>query len=237
MGQDRIHAEDQAQQIKLLSEVDILESFTTEEIAWLSQRTPQRCLESGAMVYRVGDAAVVLYLLLEGRVRLYGISAGQEFTFEVVQAGTIFGETSLAARAHPEYAQALEPARVGLLNLNLFWQLVRQKPEATKRVVKLLVTRSCMNRSRMTDLAVKEVPARLASLILELCQSEGVVTREGLYRIGTYYTHEQLATMIGAKRVSVSRAFGKLQDSGSVQLLRRQIYVVDLATLKQQAAG
>jgi len=41
--------------------------------------------------------------------------------------------------------------------------------------------------------------------------------------------------MIGAKRVAVTRAFGKLQDIGCVQLLRRQIYVIDLATLSRLA--
>jgi len=33
--------------------------------------------------------------------------------------------------------------------------------------------------------------------------------------------------MIGAKRVGVTRAFGKLQDAGDVRLVRRLIYVVD----------
>jgi CRP/FNR family transcriptional regulator, cyclic AMP receptor protein len=87
----------------------------------------------------------------------------------------------------------------------------------------------------MTDIALKEVPARLASLILDLIQSEGMVTREGHYKILNHYTHEQLATMIGAKRVAVTRAFGKLQDAGCVRLWRRQIYVVDLATLRRMA--
>ncbi len=62
-----------------------------------------------------------------------------------------------------------------------------------------------------------------------------MVTREGHYRIAFPYTHEQLATMIGAKRVAVTRAFGKLQDTGCVQLLRRQIHVTDLATLNRLA--
>ena len=84
----------------------------------------------------------------------------------------------------------------------------------------------------MIDISLREVPARLANLILSLVQSEGVVTSEGHYKILTRYTHEQLATMIGAKRVAVSKAFGRLQDSGCVRLLRRQIYVTDLATLK-----
>jgi hypothetical protein len=41
--------------------------------------------------------------------------------------------------------------------------------------------------------------------------------------------------MIGAKRVAVTRAFGKLQDAGCVRLWRRQIYVVELVTLRRLA--
>jgi CRP/FNR family transcriptional regulator, cyclic AMP receptor protein len=235
MGQDRIRTEDQTQRIKLLSAVDILEPLAPEEIASLSQRTPERSLKKGEMVYSARDASEVLFLLLKGRIRLYEIVAGQEFTFEVIGAGTIFGEASLVGRAHPEYAQALEPALVLLLNVNTFWQLVRQNPEVNERVVKLLVTRSCMNRSRMTDIAAKGVLARLASLLLDLLQIDGLVTREGYYKIASHYTHEQLASMIGVTRVSVTRAFGTLQDSESVLLRRRQIYVTDLATLTQLA--
>ena len=54
-------------------------------------------------------------------------------------------------------------------------------------------------------------------------------------QIPTRYTHEQLATMIGAKRVAVTRAFGRLQDAGCVSLWRRQIYVTDLTTLREVA--
>jgi CRP/FNR family cyclic AMP-dependent transcriptional regulator len=57
------------------------------------------------------------------------------------------------------------------------------------------------------------------------------VTGEG-YKIPTRYTHEQLATMIGCQRLAVTRAFAKLQDSGSVQLRRRYIHVLDLEVLK-----
>lgn len=233
--QGREHTVNQAERIKLLSEVDVLETLATEEIDWLSQRTPERSFKRGDMVYSAGDASEALLLLLMGRIRLYEIAAGQEFTFEVIQAGTMFGEASLAGRTHPEYAQALEPALVGLLHLSTFWQLVRENPEVNARVLKLVVTRSYMNRSRMTNIALKGVSGRLASLILELLQSEGVVTREGHYRITAHYTHEQLATMIGAKRGTVTRAFGKLQDTGCVELLRRQVYVTDLALLSRLA--
>jgi CRP/FNR family cyclic AMP-dependent transcriptional regulator len=235
MRQDPRHGVGQAERIRLLSTVDILEPLATEEIALLSQRTPERSFEKGERVYSARDASEVLFLLLKGRIRLYDVVVGQEFTFDVIGAGTIFGEASLTGLAHPEYAEALEPALVLLLNLNTFWQLVRQQPEVNERVMKLLVTRSCMNRSRMTDIAVKDVPARLASLLLDLLQSDGLVTHEGHYKVASYYTHDQLASMIGVTRVSVTRAFATLQDSESVLLRRRQIYVTDLATLKRLA--
>ena len=158
-----------------------------------------------------------------------------EHTFTVIHAGTIFGVESLTERTQDEYAQALEPSHIGLLDLNILWQLVRENPEVNARVMGVLGGRLRSNRSRMIDIALKEVPARLASLILDFLQGEGVVTREGHYRIPYGYTHEQLATMIGAKRVAVTRAFGKFQDMGCVQLQRRQIYVTDLSALKRLA--
>jgi CRP/FNR family transcriptional regulator len=90
--------------------------------------------------------------------------------------------------------------------------------------------------ARLADLACKEVPERLASQILRLVESEGVVTREG-YKICTRYTHQQLATMIGANREAVTRAFGKLRFRGSVELRNRRIFVTDLEVLEQAARG
>ncbi len=212
-----------------------MEPLSTEEINWLAQRIIERNFQRGDIVHIPGDASEIVYLLLAGRIRLYGMVGEQELTFDIIRASTMFGVASLMERTQDEYAQALEPSRVGLLGLNTFWHLMRQNPEVNARLVKLLGDRLRLSRSRMTDIALKEVPARLASLILDLIQSEGVVTREGRYKILTHYTHEQLATMIGAKRVAVTRAFGKLQDAGCVRLWRRQIYVVDLATLRRLA--
>jgi CRP/FNR family transcriptional regulator, cyclic AMP receptor protein len=230
-------SESRAERIRLLSMVDVLEPLTAEQTDLLAQRTQERAFGRGETVYAPGDASEVVFLLLTGSIRLYGMAGVQELTFDVVRSGTMFGIASLMERTQNEYALALEPSRVGVLRLNDFWHLVRQNPEVNARLVKLLGERLRMTRSRMADIALKETPARLASLILDLVQSEGVVTREGHYKIVTRYTHEQLAAMIGASRVSVTRALGKLQDSGCVRLIRRLIYVVDLDALKRSASA
>jgi CRP/FNR family transcriptional regulator len=87
----------------------------------------------------------------------------------------------------------------------------------------------------MEDVTLKGVPARLASLILFLVESEGIQA-PGEIRIPTSYTHHELGTMIGANREAVTRAFGRLQDEGAVQIRRRLIYVEDVEAL-ERAAG
>jgi CRP-like cAMP-binding protein len=86
----------------------------------------------------------------------------------------------------------------------------------------------------MEDLTLKEVPARLASLILLLCEGEGVMTRQDI-KIPHHYTHERLGTMIGANREAVTRAFARLQDEGAVDLKRRLIHVGDIEALRRVA--
>jgi DNA-binding transcriptional regulator YhcF (GntR family) len=46
---------------------------------------------------------------------------------------------------------------------------------------------------------------------------------------------EQLASMIGCKRVAVTRAFRKLEEGGAVQLKERRIVVKDIDALKDLA--
>jgi CRP/FNR family transcriptional regulator, cyclic AMP receptor protein len=112
--------------------------------------------------------------------------------------------------------------------------LIREKPQVGLRMISLLSERLRYYETRMEDVSLKEVPARLASLILFLVESEGVQI-PGEIRIPTRYTHEHLGTMIGTNREAVTRAFGRLQDEGAVQLRRRLIYIEDVEALEKVA--
>src|SRR5918993_1660098 len=209
--------ETQIEWTELLSKVDVLEPLSSEQLGWVARKTLSRSFQKGESIYIPGGASEVVFLLLTGRVRLFAMVRQRELTFDVVQAGAIFGEASLTERAQNEHAQASSFARVGLFELDAFWSLLRENVEVNARVLRMLGERYRLTRGRMTDIALKDSPARLAALVLNLVEDEAVVTSEGFYRVTTHYTHEELGTMIGLKRVAVTRAFGTLQDRNLVE--------------------
>jgi CRP/FNR family transcriptional regulator, cyclic AMP receptor protein len=224
------------EKIRLLSMVDILEPLTREEINDLSRRVPDTHFQRGQVLYTPQEKSEVLFMLKKGRVRIYRVSPdGREFTLTVVGAGTVFGEMSLTAqRLENAYAEAMGPVIVCKMRRLDFEQLVMDKPQVGLKVMSVMSERLFLAEDRMEDIALKEVPTRLASFILQLIESEGVVTREG-YKVPTRYTHRQVATMIGSKRETVTKAFTLLQQAGAVELERRRIHVKDIETLKRIA--
>jgi CRP-like cAMP-binding protein len=224
------------ERIKLLSTVDIFEPLSREEIERLDGQLPDLHLERGEIFYGPEDRSERLFLLRQGKVRIFRMAPdGREITLAVVGAGTIFGEMALTAQQlEGAYAQAMEPSEVSTMLRQDLEHLILEKPEVGLRITLLLSERLRRYETSLEDATMKDVHARLASIIVLLVESEGVRTGTG-YRIPAHYTHQRLGTMIGANREAVTRAFGLLQDEGVVELRRRLIYVKDIEALSRMA--
>ena len=221
------------EQIRLLSMVDILGPLSDEEMEDLAKRTPDTFLDQGDVLYSPRDSTERLFILRKGRVQVYEVDrGGDEITLSMVEDGNVFGEMALTGQSlEGLYVRALTPSTVVSLRREELEKLIMNKPEVGLRLVRELAERLHASEARYADIIGKDVPARLATLILQLVNSEGVVSSES-YRIPTHYTHEQLASMIGCKRVAVSRAFSRLKEAGAVQLKERHIIVKNLDTLE-----
>jgi CRP/FNR family cyclic AMP-dependent transcriptional regulator len=221
------------EQIRLLSMVDILAPLSAEEMEDLAKRTPDTFLEQGDVLYTPQGGTERLFILKKGRVQLYEIAReGDEITLSVVEDGNVFGEMALTGRSlQALYVRALIPSTVVSLRREELEDLIMNNPEVGLRLVRELAERLHASEARYADIVGKDVPARLATLILTLMDSEGEVSSES-FRIPTHYTHEQIGTMIGCKRVAVTRAFSRLKKFGAVELKERHIVVKDIKTLE-----
>jgi len=224
------------ERVKLLSLVSIFESLSWEELEILDGQLTKVHCEKGEYLYTPADRIEKLYMLQKGRVREYKVIDDRELTLMVLETGMVFGELALTRQEVREvYAQAMEPSEVAVMSRDQLEVLMLEKPEVGVKVAHALSERLRWYESRLEDVTLKDVPARLASLIVALIESEGVVSTHNQIKIPTRYTHRELGTVIGVKREAVTRAFAQLQDAGAVELRRRQIFVVDVEILRRLA--
>ena len=154
-------------------------------------------------------------------------------TLAVLEGGASVGATGLVPRTPRELrVRVLEPTLLCYLKRGDLERLARNNPEVGLALARLLAGRLVGMEARWADMAAMEVSARLASVLLLLIESEGVVTPEG-HRIPTRYTHQQIASMIGANREAVTKALGRLQEEGGVELKERYVSVTDVEALKR----
>jgi CRP/FNR family transcriptional regulator, cyclic AMP receptor protein len=218
--------------VELLSLVDVLEPLSHEELEELAARCPGIHLQRGEDLYHPEEHDGGLFLVQEGRVRVYRLSPrGDQLTLALLSAGTVL----LGRRLQGLHAEVMEPSTIAFVRREYLESLIHNKPEVGLRLADLLAERLRLMDARMSDVIHKEVAARLASLILQLLDEEGVVGGKR-YTIPTPYTHQQLGTMIGAKRVAVARAFRRLREAGVVEVEQSRLHVRDLKTLEHLAS-
>lgn len=225
------------EQVRLLSMVEVLEPLSQEELNELGRRCPDTFLEEGDIFHKPQEELETLYVLKKGRVQIYEMDPdnGEEITLSVVEGGNIFGEMAFTGqRLSGVHVRALEPSVVASLKRRDLEHIILSHPEVGLRLVRRLSEQLREAETRLADMTKKDVLARLASLIVRLADREGVVTRKGI-KIPTRYTHERLGTMVGAKRVTVSRAFNRLRETGVVEVEQRHIIVRDMEALERIA--
>jgi CRP/FNR family transcriptional regulator, cyclic AMP receptor protein len=226
----------QEEHLWLLAKVDILRSLSLEEIERLALLSASVHLGTGEAFALDGGRCAHL-LMTSGRVRVHERNAtGPGLTISMVEAPTVVAQSGFAAQpSRAVVVEALEPSVLRVLEGEAFDDLVRRNPEVGVKTIRVLGERLSTCEGRLSDLTRKEVPARLASLILGLSKHQGITTADGGRMIPTRYTHQLLASMVGSNREALTRALGRLRKAGAVEVRNRRIHVTDADALERLA--
>lgn len=204
--------------------------------AALRRAAERRTFRKKEMLYEVGGPANELYLLEQGRVRLFNKSAqGRNLTLSVVEPGDIFGELALFPNRHwASHAQALSDGVLYAVPSRKLQALLEQDPTLVLRVMENLGRRLQAAERRLGDLVFKSVPERLAALLLDMV---GPAARQGRgpARLPNRYTHLQLAEMINTHRETVTKIFNRFRDDRLLEFDRRGIVLLDMERLREMA--
>ena len=221
--------------LSYLRDVDIFRDLDHAEVEALGKRTPMQRVQAGTVFFSPEQAAEVLFILKEGRVRLYHLSAdGKALTTAVLEPGTIFGEMAmLGQRLHQSYAEALSPCLLCLMSREDVKNMLLSDPRVATRIAEMLGQRLISAEQRLSDFAFKNLPQRLASLLLQLARPP----KTRLFRAASglpevRYTHVALAEMVGTYRETATKILNEFRAQGLIELKRGCIALLDIEGLR-----
>lgn len=216
----------QDEQLRYLSRINIFADLDPEMLQQLDRITPMVELPRGTVITSPGDAESVLYLLKRGRVRLYKTTPdGSEVTLAMLGDGNAFGATSSLGLGSPDmYAEAVQSCLLCAMREEDVANLIQRNPQVGLRLISLLGQRVRELEEQVESLSHQDVQERLLRLLLRLADGFGVADGE-LTRVDVPLSHEEIATMVGSTRKTISATLSQLARLGLVRTGRREVAV------------
>lgn len=224
--------DERAERIGYLQMVDIFQDLTPAEIEEIDRATTISSCRRGKILYMPEESSELLFLLKQGRIQLYRISTdGKKLVIGTVGPGAIFGEMALIGQGmHNSFAEAIEDCVLWVMSRSDVERLLLTKPKVALRIFEALGRRLQRAEARLEEIAHKSIPARLASLLLQLAEEQASDTITGL-------THQDLGEQIGTYRETTTQTLNLFRAQGLIDIGRKRITLLSRPGLERVAQG
>ena len=178
--------------------------------------------------FQQGEAHNGIHLIEFGRVRSYYTSpAGREITLGYWTAGDFVGAPQIFGGGHHMWSSvAIKPSRGVWLPGQELKALVYEMPDLAVSLIEGLEQKGKCYAALLQLVATRSMKKRLAHLLLTLADHDGKRVN-GHLSLDRLFTHEELASMIGATRQWVSLTLERFEKEGIVARDETRIIVLD----------
>jgi CRP/FNR family transcriptional regulator len=194
----------------------------------LEEMAAEVFLKKGALLFAPGDPSRGFYVVLEGSVRVYGMTPqGKEITQEIAGQGSAFAIASVFSESYHCFAEALKDSRLYLIKKTEFLELVTGDKGFAVEWMRLLSTMVIHLRRRLVDLTLKTPKARIASYLLFLAEMQDSCS------ITLPVPRKELATLLGMTHETFYRNAKELTNEGLVRFIGQTLDILDQDLLSE----
>ena len=214
--------------LRIASHVAVFDGLKPDVINCLLAPATVLTLKHGDCLYRQGDLAASLYIVIAGWMKLYRITlSGDEAIIHVLTKGESLPEAAALTRArYAATAEAISKVRILQIPADYLVRCIRETPDIAIAMI--------ASSSRRTQRLVQEIEhlkaqtglQRVAEFLASLCPPGA-----GPHTITLPYHKTLIAGHLGLKPESLSRAFAKLRSIG-VNIHDSKVIVREVAKLK-----
>ena len=221
-----------AQKLVSLRQSEVFDSFNPLELGRLLGVLEELELPKHHVIFAPGVPSDAIYFIEKGRVRLTRLSSeGKTVILALLGPGDLIGEAAWETGEHDSYAETLEESRIYQIGREAFQSFIRENPEFGLRLIQIIGGRLKQAQSRIEDLVFRQVPSRVARLLVNLAESHGKVTPNGI-RVEFPLTHQEIADLVGSSRVTVTQILNKFRSSHWIEIESKRVTIHNMDALE-----
>lgn len=219
-----------------LGDLELFAKVKPETLAALERQLRRQRLDKGELLFNVGDTSDHLFVVLQGRIRVWAVAAsGAEVTLNVLSDGAVFGEIGmLDAGERTAGASAMMPTQLLAVSRSSFFNAMETDPQLARNAIALLCNRLRWTSARMEDATLRQGPERLARLLQHLCRDHGKKTPRGI-ELTIKLTQGELAQWTAMSRESLNKLLNRWIDDGLLFQDQGRLTVRSLEALEEVA--
>src|SRR5688572_23184128 len=179
-------------------------------------------------IYRAGEQADALYVIVKGRIKLCRIEpkTEREAVIDILPQGSLFGDSALYSTAgrRENWAVAYESCTLLKIPAEQFKSAMAEEPQLHEFTFRLIGQRLERAEQRLADFSLNAIPARLDRLLADFSNRYGVRESEGVL-IDISLPHREIASIVGSTRESVTVRLNAMRREGTIEFVNRRILV------------
>jgi CRP/FNR family transcriptional regulator/CRP/FNR family cyclic AMP-dependent transcriptional regulator len=210
----------------VLERVPLFSGLSHDALENLLSATSRKSYPKDSVIVAENEVGETLYMILVGKVKVTNIGPdGKEVILSVLGPGEFFGEMALLDE-EPRSANvvSMEKTEMMLLRRKEFMALLENNQEILSKLLAVLSARLRHANAQIRSLALLDVLGRIARLLLECARKEGRKLLDGSI-VFRRPTHQEIASMVGTSRETVSRMIGDLSRDGYIKISGKDIII------------
>jgi CRP-like cAMP-binding protein len=212
------------------NDVNLFNVMCPHKVGNFAEEEHFKSYNKGESIYFTDDPASTLYLIASGKVRILTYSeTGEEVVKAILGRGEMFGELALLGEdKRRDIAEAMDNhTLVCPVKVDMVKELMKDDQEFSFKIYKWLGWRMKKMERRIDNLIFKDVRARLIDFISELAMERGE-QKGGEVQVEHFFTHKNIANLIGTSRQTVTTTLNELREEGLLDFDRKHIYLKKL---------
>ena len=217
----------------LLAEHFLLRHLPETELDRLIEETRVVKYSAGDIIFRKGDSAETMMVIVKGVVRVSSPSTeGDDVTFAKLADGDVFGEIALIdGHERSANADAAEETQILEVKRGSFLPILMENPELCIDLLKIVCNRIRHTNGLLEDFSYLDLRHRLAKRLIYLSNSGSSTAARA--NVSVRVSKEDLIAMMGVDRTVVDNELMVWSDLGLIENEPSWVTLIDGEKLRR----